>query len=254
VPLEGGKIQAVAYFGDPLPPAAAALAAAVPLEGVELVAVSRMGEADWLAQFRSRSEPFAVGRTLWVDPGEPDRDPAGAAAPRGRHLLRLPARQAFGTGSHESTRLALELLEEMPVAGAAVLDVGTGTGILAFAALLAGAAAAVGCDLDPAAALHAGVNRSLNELRPRLFAGTLAALTPKARFDLALVNITPAVFLPELPRIRGLLRPAGRAIFSGVLTEQEEEVAVALTGGGFPPEASRRAGDWVALQSRVVAA
>ena len=102
--------------------------------------------------------PFSVGRTLHR------RSPraGGGASPRspdGRHLLRLPARAAFGTGSHESTSLALELLEDADVRGRRVLDVGTGTGVLAFAALLfGGARAVVGYDVDPAAPFHARDN------------------------------------------------------------------------------------------------
>jgi len=111
--------------------------------------------------------------------------------PAGRRLLRLPARAAFGTGSHESTSLALELLEDADLQGRRVLDVGTGTGVLAFAALAFGAASVTGFDVDPASPFHARDNSALNGLHPRLFAGRLAALREKPLFDLALVQRRP---------------------------------------------------------------
>src|SRR5262249_18536591 len=101
-------------------------------------------EEDPLAVFRAASRPFPVGKRFWLDPGEPPH----AAAPPGRIALLLPASTAFGTGGHESTRLALESLEEQPIAGAEVLDVGTGSGVLALAAAALGSRRAVGLDTD----------------------------------------------------------------------------------------------------------
>nr|MDP9121361.1 50S ribosomal protein L11 methyltransferase [Acidobacteriota bacterium] len=161
--------------------------------GVDTVFEETLAETDWLAGYRARALPFPVASSLYVDPREPDLEPV--APPPGRSLLRLPARSAFGTGSHESTSLALELLEAMPLAGLSVLDVGTGTGILAFAALKRGARRVVAFDVDPAAAFHARTNSALNGLDPRLFTGRLAALgggcAPRPGFDLALVNVVP---------------------------------------------------------------
>ncbi|HEX9669045.1 MAG TPA: 50S ribosomal protein L11 methyltransferase, partial [Thermoanaerobaculia bacterium] len=177
------------------------------LPEIQLVGEEAVPDADWLAAWREQSRPFPLGASFFVDPREPGGEPL--EAPAGRSLLRLPARAAFGTGSHESTRLAVELLEDVDLAGRRVLDVGTGTGVLAFAALVRGAADAVAFDLDPAAPFHARVNARLNGLRPRLFAGTVAALRDAAHFDLVLAYMVPEELLPELAGVVRRLAPRG---------------------------------------------
>jgi ribosomal protein L11 methyltransferase len=215
------------------------------LPGVELESEETVPDADWFATWRERAVPFAVGRTLWLDPREPEER---VEAPEGRSLLRLPARAAFGTGSHESTSLALELLEDADLRGRRVLDVGTGTGVLAFAALLFGAASVTGYDVDPASPFHARDNSALNGLHPRLFAGRLAAIRQRPRFDLALVNVVPEQILPEMPGLVRLLRPGGEMILSGILAERGRQVLDRMRGLGFFEAGRREAGDWVAFR------
>jgi ribosomal protein L11 methyltransferase len=214
--------------------------------GIELETEEVFPDADWLAAWRERARPFAVGETLFVDPREPGETPAGI--PPGRRLLRLPARAAFGTGGHESTSLALELLERMDLRGRRVLDVGTGTGVLAFAALLFGARSAVGFDVDLAAPVHARDNGALNGLDPRWFAGRLAAIRERPLFDVALVNVVPEQILPEVPHLARLLRPGAEAVFSGILAERGREVMQRLAELGFVAGTRREAGEWVAFR------
>jgi ribosomal protein L11 methyltransferase len=202
-------------------------------------------DADWFASWRERARPFPVGRTLFLDPREPGETPE--ELPAGRTLLRLPARAAFGTGSHESTALALELLEDAEVAGRRVLDVGTGTGVLAFAAVLLGAGSVVGFDVDPASPFHGRDNSALNDLHPRLFAGRLNAIRSCPLFDLAVVNVVPEQILPEMPGLVRLLRPAAEVILSGILVERGRQVLDRMRGLGFAERDRRTAGDWVAF-------
>jgi ribosomal protein L11 methyltransferase len=214
--------------------------------GVELAAEEIVPDADWFVVWREQARPFAVGRTFFLDPREPGEEPA--EVPPGRKLLRLPARAAFGTGSHESTALALELLEDADLRGCRVLDVGTGTGVLAFAALLRGARSVVGFDVDPAAPFHAWDNGGLNGFHPLLFAGRLAALRRQPLFDLALVNVVPEQILPEMPELVRLLRPEAEMILSGILGERGRQVLSRLESLGFAERQRREAGEWVAFR------
>ena len=227
-----GRVRIEAYFEMGAP--------AVELGGAGEEVVP---ETDWFAAYREQARPFPVGRGFFVDPREPEE--GRVEAPEGRRLLRLPARGAFGIGSHESTRLAIELLEELPVEGRTVLDVGTGTGILAFAALERGAQRVVGYDNDPAAPFYARDNARLNGFGLGLFAGGAAALGEGARFDLALANVVPEQILPDLPAIAR--RVEGGMVLSGILAERGEEMVEAAGGLGFMERARRTAGEWIAF-------
>lgn len=243
-----GELVIEAFFPaaldpGPLPPALRAAGARS--LGSELVP-----DADWLAPYRLAAQPFPVGRRLLVDPREPGAAPAAPAAPRmgGRRLLRIPARTAFGTGSHESTRLALELMERVDFGGRRVLDVGTGSGILALAALAFGARAACAFDNDVAAPLVARQNARLNGLRPAFFAGDLGTFAESAAggFEVALVNVVPAQITPELPALARLLALGALGVFSGILAGQGRTFLAALRRVGLRRRATRRAGEWIA--------
>jgi ribosomal protein L11 methyltransferase len=235
-----GRVLLEAWFVPEAPPFA------VGWPGAEMTAEEPVPDTDWLAQYRERSQPFPVAATFFVDPREPEEPPA--AVPEGRTLLRLPARAAFGIGSHESTSLALELIETLDLTGRDVLDAGTGTGVLSFAALLGGARRAVGYDVDPASPFHARVNSRLNGLSPVLFAGLSGALRQSPRFDLALINIVPEQILPEMPGLVRLLRPGGELILSGILAERGRQVLDRMRGLGYAEADRRAAGDWVAFR------
>jgi ribosomal protein L11 methyltransferase len=244
-PAGCGILRVEAFFERGAAPAERELRAAAASAGARLVEVVPAEERDWAAEWRASATPIEVGEQFLVDPREPGD--GGPAEPAGRFLLRLPARTAFGVGSHESTRLAVELLEAQAVAGARVLDVGTGTGILALAALRLGARRVVACDLDPAAALLLASVMALNGARFDAFAGTVAALAPAACFDLALVNVVPAEIAGDLPALVTLLAPGAVAIFSGILETQEAEALAALARHGLRERTRRSAGEWSAF-------
>ncbi|HVS03580.1 MAG TPA: 50S ribosomal protein L11 methyltransferase [Thermoanaerobaculia bacterium] len=220
--------------------------------GFERLEEAVVADQDWLAPYRAWAQPFAVGRRLLIDPREPDAAPPEA---EGRQLLRLPARTAFGTGSHETTRLVLEWLEDLDLAATDLLDVGTGSGILALAALLGGARRVVAIDVDPAAALIAGQYARANRLpapegRLLVLAGGVAALAPAPRFHWALVNVLPHRILPHAREVVARVRPQGRLVVSGMLVAEAPEVLAAWRRAGAEPLASRTAGEWQAWQLR----
>lgn len=257
-----GAVRIHAFFASGSAPDPGSLST-LELPGVEVGRLETVEARDWAAAWREGAQPIEVGARFLVDP----REPAEIAAPvesGARILLRLPARTAFGLGSHESTRLAVELLESVEVRNRRVIDVGTGSGILSFAALALGADDVVACDLDPAAALLLPRYQTLNAMRFPAFVGTLASLAlgpspaPAAglgRFDLALVNVVPSEIANDLGALRRALRPGALALFSGVLAGELDAAIAAVERHGFREAASlRRAeGEWAAFGAEAVA-
>ncbi len=238
-----GELCFEAYFPAPAP--------ALDLEmwrrrGVRLLAAATLPEQDWLAPYRAGAAPFDLGRRFRVDPRDP-ADGRTAGGSGSRISLRIPAQSAFGTGSHASTRLVVEWLEELPLAGLDVLDIGTGSGILACVALLLGARSAVGYDLDPQAVCIARANARRAGLAPRLLAARAAALRPRPAFDLALVNVLPERILGELPALAGLLRPGARLLSSGNLTSRRDELLARFAACGLRLVAEKSDGEWSAF-------
>jgi len=184
---------------------------------------------DWVRRSRQHERVRRVGRLLI-------RPIWSRVRPRGRELdLVIDSPRAFGTGSHESTRLALrQLLARAP--GGDVLDVGTGSGILALAALRLGWTQAVALDVE-AEAVHGAIhNAVLNGLMPRLWPvlGSLACVT--ARFPLVLANLTAPLLIELAPALADRVQPGGALILSGILRSElalvvEHHVAAGLMVG-----------------------
>jgi ribosomal protein L11 methyltransferase len=181
-------------------------------------------EADPLEAFRAASRPFPVGRRLWIDPG----DPGDGFAPDSRLALRLPASRAFGTGGHESTRLALLALEEEVRPESRVLDAGTGSGVLALAAAALGARHATGFDTDADAVFVARENARRHSFgsRAAFFAGPAQACG--GSFPIVVANMLPEELLPILPALAARIESGGRLILSGIPAQREEDLAARL--------------------------
>jgi len=208
---------------------------------------SKEPERDWVAQAAALQRPVEVGRYL-LDP----HDGVGAADAGGRTRLFVPATRAFGTGSHESTRLALRLLLEERVAGRSVLDVGTGVGTLALVASREGARRVVALDVDPDAAFAARDLARVNAA-PGIaaFAGPLEALRPAARFDVAVANLIHEELAPLLAMLRGLLAPAGVILTAGQLAARRGEWHGVLEANGFSPDGETVENDWIGTRARL---
>lgn len=172
---------------------------------------------------RAIGHPFRI-----LSPGDPS-----AAAP-GPHDLVLE-RSAFGGGTHPTTVSCLDLLASLaPLAGARVLDLGSGTGILGIAAVRLGAASVLCVDVNPDAVASAGRNGHACGVADRLAhrQGSAEELTGMA-FDLVVANIGGELLLDEAGRIAPLARPAGRLLLSGLLRGYAEELAAAYGALGF---------------------
>lgn len=246
---EPGSVVAAVYFCLPPTCEVRELAAGQrTIPGARLLGADEVASRNWQADQRRRARRIALGRRWLVDPREPGGPPEAEAGDR--RLLRIPARTAFGTGSHESTALLAELLEETAVAGRRVLDVGTGSGILAMMALGRGARWVLGIDSDSSAVVVARANVLLNRLEVRLAAASLEALRVPAHpaaFHLAMANLLPHELRPELPRLVRCLQPAAEVLVSGLLRHQEGAVLAELAGHGLRYRRRRERCDWVAL-------
>jgi ribosomal protein L11 methyltransferase len=189
-------------------------------------------ECDWVEASRELLQPMTVGRSFFLVPEWRD-DPA----PEGRFRIRVNPGQAFGTGVHETTRLCLEALEDYVVPGMSVLDVGTGSGILARAAALLGAARVFACDTDIEAVEIAG---------GASFVGSVDGVAT-ASVDLAVANISPEAVVALAPDLLRVVRRSGILLVSGFEIPEVEQVAAAL-----PAQADLRTkGNWALLACTV---
>ncbi len=205
--------------------------------------VTDIPEGDPLEAFRAASRPFAVGRRLWIDPG----DPSDSEPPSGRLVLRLPASRAFGTGGHESTRLVLLALEEEALDGLAVLDVGTGSGVLALAAAALGAERAIGYDADLEAVFVARENLRLHPFGCRVSLVAASADAIGGTFPLVVVNLLPEEFLPIRKGVLARVAPRGRLIVSGIPREREGEMLASLRSRRWRLAGRRTEKEWTCL-------
>lgn len=199
--------------------------------------VAAVAEEPWAESWKRHFHPLRIGRTFVVPPWDESPSPAGC------HRLVLEPGMAFGTGSHETTSLCLEALDERLAErpGASVLDVGTGSGILAIAACQLGAPRVLATDDDPIAVRTALENAQRNGVAPEI---CLAGEEPAGTFDVVVANILANTLVSLAPFLRGRLAPGGRLHLSGILASQADEVAAAFA----PPllELPRRhRGGWV---------
>jgi ribosomal protein L11 methyltransferase len=188
-------------------------------------------DRDWVQSARDLLQPMEVGSRFFLVP-EWRNDPA----PPGRFCIAVNPGMAFGTGVHETTRLCIEALEEFVTPGSAVLDVGTGSGILRKAAKLLGAEKTYACDVDPVAVEIAG----------DAFVGSVDAVRAGC-MDVVVANISPEAIIALAPELLRALRPGGALIASGFETHEAVSVQRAL-----PEESKIRVkGNWAALTLRL---
>lgn len=224
------------------------------LEEYEAQAVS-LREEDWATSWQKYYQPIPVGTRLYIVPDWM----RGQAVPDGRAPLYLNPGLTFGTGSHPTTQLCLELLEEVLRAGDKVLDLGCGSGILAIAALALGASRAIGVDIDPKAADVAFENAALNGIGPdrlSVYAGDvladkrLSAKLEPGQNRVVLANIVADVIIPLSAKAGEFMTPDGVFLTSGIIDGRQDEVRAALEVHGFAVTRHLERNGWHAFLGR----
>jgi ribosomal protein L11 methyltransferase len=224
-------------------PAARAAGGALDASGVRHELVTNLPEEDPLEAYRAASRPFTVGGRFWIDPGPP----SASAPPAGRIALRLPASRAFGTGGHESTRLALLALEDERLTDLEVLDVGTGSAILALAAVALGARRAFGFDSDPEAIFVARDNLLLHPFGGRVSLAACTAAAVSGTFPIVVANLLPEELLPMRAAIFARVGPKGHLLVSGIPSEREGDVVSRLKLRRWTLGGCRRQNGWTCV-------
>ncbi len=212
-----------------------------------VISVQQLHDQNWNEDWEKTIKPIHVTENIIVKPTWHAVQPGSA-----RIILTIDPKMSFGTGYHETTRLSLRLLERHVVKGSTVLDIGTGTGILAIAALKLGARSAIGVDNDTWSYDNAQENAKLNAVEQSLKI-TLGELNdvPEGGFDLIVANIQFNVLVPLLPEIRSRITGKGMLILSGLLTNDEQPMAESLSANGFHVEEVLRENEWIAMSAKL---
>lgn len=256
--VAGGGWRLDAYFETkPGKADLAALAALAPSASAR-PRVEQLVDQDWLTLSQAGLEPIRAGRFFVHTPTHRDAVPAGVIS------FEIDAGRAFGTGQHETTTGCLIALDRLKAGGAVfgqIADIGTGTGLLAFAALaLWPSARAVASDIDPVAILVAAENAAINHVPVGRGPGqcelVVAAgldhrrLIVRAPYDLIIANILAGPLIGLAAYISGALAPGGRLILAGLLDNQAERVVAAYARRGLRLAARIDRGEWPTLVLR----
>lgn len=209
--------------------------------------VSTVRSEDWSTSWKVNFKALRVGRRLLIVPSWEEAHPRPDDI-----VLHLDPGMAFGTGGHETTRLCLEVLEGvmdgMPtLLSPSLLDLGTGSGILAMAAVQLGAGHVCAVDIDPQAVEVARENLAANGLADQVELGTTPLESLTGAFDIILANILAEELIRLAPHLTERLTTGGTLVLSGILAEKE-----GLVRSGFAPYAlehleTRHEGEWVAI-------
>ncbi|MEC0243058.1 50S ribosomal protein L11 methyltransferase [Paenibacillus dokdonensis] len=216
-----------------------------------------VNEDDWATAWKQYFKPLRVSESLTIKPTWEKYTPESES----EKIIEIDPGMAFGTGTHPTTSLCLRTLEKVVKGGEEIIDVGTGSGILAIGAVLLGAKHVLALDLDPVAVAIAKENVTLNQMDPRITvkeSDLLSLLDGSSNVDLGITlpvkivvaNILAEVILLFVDDVYQALEPGGVYIASGIYKNKEEIVQQALEDSGFDIEDINRDEDWVAFVAR----
>ena len=218
------------------------------------VTLGETEDLDWINNWKQYFHQFYIDDIL-VIPSWEKREKAD----EGKYVLHIDPGTAFGTGMHETTQLCVRQLRKYVTAGAEVLDVGTGSGILSILSLMFGAGHAFGTDLDPCALEAVAQNCRANDIEPERFDMLIGNIITDrdvqdqagyGRYDIVAANILAEVLIPLTPVITGQLKPGGVYITSGIIEHREEDVVSAVRAAGLEILEVNRQGEWVSVTAR----
>ncbi len=212
-------------------------------------------DKDWLNSWKEYFHQFTIAfddgsKALFLPSWE-----EAESTDKPDYLVRIDPGTAFGTGAHESTRLAIRLLKKALKGGEHVLDLGTGSGVLSILSVLFGASEVTAVDIDPNAAPAVEQNlkdngmdrRKIRYIEGNVLEDEALRNSLEKTADVVAANILPNVLIPLTPFVPGFLKPGGYYILSGILTEKEEEIRKALKNAGFTDIESLYDGEWTGL-------
>jgi len=201
--------------------------------------VETLADQDWERSWMDRFQPMQYGSKLWVCPSwcePPDPDATN---------IMLDPGLAFGSGSHETTRLCMQWLSTQQLAGKSVIDYGCGSGILAIAALKMGAVHALGVDIDSQALRASRQNAELNQVSDSLQLVLPESMSEQSEADIIFANILAGTLVELKPQLLGFRKPQGILILSGVLQSQKAQIFKEFEAGNSIQVVSE--GDWLMM-------
>ena len=207
---------------------------------------SEVDEEDWATAWKKHYKPFHISDGIVIKPSWEEYQ-----AQEGELIIELDPGMAFGTGTHETTRLCSQLLEKYVSPGDTMIDVGCGTGILSIAAAKLGAGHITAVDIDDMAVRVTNENCRINGVESGITAikGVLADV-PKIKVDIIVANIIADVIIGIADNMQYHIKNGGVIITSGIIRERREDVLEAYTSRGFVREDLMELGEWVAIVFR----
>ena len=217
--------------------------------------VAKVKEEDWANNWKAYFKPINVGEKLLVCP-------AWEQVPEDntRAVLRIDPGMAFGTGTHHTTRMCLELLEKHMHGGETIADIGCGSGILSAAAMLMGAKETVALDIDPVAARIAAETAEANGIdimKYTVYTGDILSdreirqAVLRRRYDIVLANIVANVIIALAPLVPHMMHESSKFIASGIIDDRLDEVVRALEENGLSVKEILIGDDWRALEAEL---
>lgn len=208
---------------------------------VEVLEEGVIKNENWDQEWKKYFEPVNIGKRVLILPAWHDSE-----TETDRRIIRIEPGMAFGTGTHETTALCLEELEETAVSGKRTLDVGCGSGILSIYMQEEGARESVAVDIDEQALRSAKHNIALNDVEVTVLYSDLFSAV-EGRFDIICANLLADIVIRMLDEVEAYLNPEGTLVLSGILLERAEAVRDKLESVGFTVFRTRILGDWAML-------